>query len=176
MRIQSTSTYLLLIFVTSLITGCDGGLSRSTPAELGESVVTVIKNKDRDGLRSLTPTKDDLIATVQSSGLPADEKADAVEELSFDWDRREGEEYSEILEEFDEMIKEGEEEGTDFSTIKFKSCEVDEEKQRDGLTMADVVATFTMDGETFECKIRKATKTNSGWAMGSYGFRVRKKY
>ena len=165
------------LFLTALVllfTSCGGGkYAHSTPEEFGESLVNIIKSGDKAGLKELTPTKNDIVETINGSDIPEEKKQEVLAEFESEWPEMEKEMQRDVFERFDEMQAEIKEEGKDLSKIKYTSTETGEERVREGLTMRDITAHFEYDGEDVEVKIRKAAKMKRGWVMSPDGFRIR---
>lgn len=164
-----TSFLLLLVFTT----GCGSKYSRSTPEELGNSVFEIFKAKDTDGLKSLSPTKKDLLATLDKAEMEDEEREEAKEEFESEWSKIEKRMEEKVFGEFDELMKELEEEKMDPSTATLVKVEVSDRKERDGFQQADIDVFMKIGDEDFRMEIPNAGEMESGWVMSPRGFRFK---
>ena len=153
--------------------GCGSKYSRSTPEELGNSVFEIFKAKDTDGLKSLTPTKKDLLKTLDNSDMPDEEREEAKKEFESEWSDIEKRMKEKIFDQFDELMKELEEEGMDPSKATLVKVEVGDKKERDGFQQANIEVFMKLGEEDFKMEIRNAGEMESGWVMSPRGFRFK---
>ncbi|HHG83152.1 MAG TPA: hypothetical protein ENJ82_00255 [Bacteroidetes bacterium] len=167
----------MLAFALALLvglTGCGSKYSRSTPEALGISVFEAIKNMDREGMRDLMPTKDDLLATVRDSELSEEEKAEALKAFEENWDKMELEITREIDDSFDELMQEEGEDAPDWPTAEIDIVAVGKPRIREKLRMTDIKVHFKCGDRRFRIDVRKSAQLNSGWVMSPDGFRIRR--
>lgn len=144
---------------------------RSTPEELGESVLNCIVNKDKDGLRGLVPTKADMKKTVENSGMPQEEIDEFMGQFDRNWERLELEMENDIFGEFDALVAELER-SVGLESIQLKEVQV-EKKEDDGFEVADIKVKFTSGGGDGALNLNECANLSSGWVISPEGFKVR---
>lgn len=166
-------TIASLVLMLSFAAGCGSKYSRSTAEELGNSVFEIFKAKDTDGLKSLTPTKKDLLKTLDNSDMPDEEREEAKKEFEEEWSEIEKRMKERVFDEFDNLMKELESEEMDPSTATLVKVEVSDEKKRDGFQQADIDVFIKIGDEDFRLSIPNAGEMESGWVMSPRGFRFK---
>ncbi|MEM7037665.1 MAG: hypothetical protein AAF570_11850, partial [Bacteroidota bacterium] len=170
MRNTTTIIASLGLLLSVLLTGCGSKYDRSTPEAFAQSLVKCINSKDKDGLRDFVPTKDELIGALESGDGSAEDKAEMKKEMLEDWPKMEERMEERIFGGFDELIQESEAEGKDLSKITYKSVDLGDERNNDGLTMRNITAICDYEGEEVKVRVRNAAKFSSGWVMSPSGF------
>lgn len=169
-------SFALLPFLLALfLTGCGGDkYPRSTPEELGKSVFEAIKNKDKAGLRTLVPAKEDLLASMEELDIPEDEKIEAREGLDKNWEKVQALMENDIFGEFDPMVEELELkfglETMEMGEVKVEYVENESDTE---FMAADIEVDIKFGEEPATIYIKECGKLQSGWVMSPEGFAIK---
>lgn len=170
------SIFLFPILLLFLLSSCGSSekYPRSTPEELGETLFMVVKNKDKEGLRTLLPTKEDMRTFFQQLPLSPDEKANFDENFEKEWQSIQANMENNIFGEFDPMMEEMGRK-LDMPIAELEKVEVNAENLNppSGIQVADISVFFKAGEEEVELRSRGCIKFESGWTISPDGFRIR---
>ena len=165
--------FLLPLLLAFALTSCGGGdkYPRSTPEELGESLLQVIKNKDKEGLRTLMPTKDDLLASMEELDMTDEEKAKSREGMERNWPKVEANMENDVFGEFGPLVSDLDRK-LDLATLELKQIRVALDQEEGQFLSGDITVEYTSGGGDGVFYMEECAKLESGWVMSPDGFEV----